>query len=116
MAVAGGRACVPRARAAGLSLSQCLQTMLQQRGQGNSLGPAPPSSQPRPGSLRWRAGRSLEKGGGEAGVVAEAATATAALGPSCLGPAPSLRICAWPRPLTRAGLYSRYDRPLGPPP
>lgn len=44
MAVAGGRACVPRARAAGLSLSQCLQTMLQQRGQGNSLGPAPPSS------------------------------------------------------------------------
>lgn len=46
--------------------------------------------------------------------MAEAAAATAALGPSYPGPAPSPGICAWARPLTPTRLTSLGDRPQRP--
>lgn len=46
--------------------------------------------------------------------MAEAAAATAALGPSYPGPAPSPGICSWARPLTPTRLTSLGDRPQRP--
>lgn len=66
-------------------------------GQRYSLGPAPPSSPASAWVSAVAGGKEPGEGGGEAGVVAEAATATGA-GTVAWVPPPLAQICATTRP------------------